>query len=105
MLKEKTIYLSIYLSIYIYIYIVRANKMTKFDCGCRIIHECITLNNGDYKKPSFNHLLKAFVNVCGKCGKKQMKFQQMENKLLEMETQRMEMFMNFEDEDEEEYNE
>ena len=34
-----------------------------------------------------------------------MKFQQMENKLLEMEKQRMEMFMNFEDEDEEEYDE
>ena len=23
--------------------------MTKFDCGCRIMSECITLNNGDYK--------------------------------------------------------
>ena len=34
-----------------------------------------------------------------------MKFQQMENKLLEMEKQRMEMFMNFEDEDGEEYDE
>ena len=67
--------------------------------------ECITSNNGDYKKPSWNYLLKTFVNVCGKCGKKQMKFQQMENKLLEMEKQRMEMFMNFEDEDGEEYDE
>ena len=45
------------------------------------------------------------MNVCGKCGKKQMKFQQMENKLLEMEKQRMEMFMDFEDEDGEEYDE
>ena len=79
--------------------------MTKFDCGCRIMSECIALNNGDYKKTSWNYLLKTFVNVCGKCGKKQMKFQQMENKLLEMEKQRMEMFMNFEDEDEEEYDE
>ena len=60
---------------------------------------------GDYKKPSWNYLLKIFVNICGKCGKKQMKFQQMENKLLEMEKQRMEMFMNFEDEDGEEYDE
>ena len=34
-----------------------------------------------------------------------MKFQHMENKLMEMEKQRMEMFMNFEDEDEEEYDE
>ena len=67
--------------------------------------ECITLNNGDYKKPSWNYLLKTSVNVCGKCGKKQMKFQQMENKLLEMEKQRMAMFTNFEDEDEEEYDE
>ena len=32
--------------------------MTKFDCGCRIMSECITLNNGDYKKPSWNYLLK-----------------------------------------------
>ena len=63
------------------------------------------LNNGDYKKPSWNYLLKTFVNVCGKCGKKQMKFQQMVNKLLEMEKQRTEMFMNFEDEDREEYDE
>ena len=46
-----------------------------------------------------------FVNVCGKCDKKQMKFQYMENKLLEMEKKRMEMFLNYEDEedDEEEY--
>ena len=52
--------------------------------------ECINLNSADYKKPNWGHLLKTFVNVCGKCGKKQMKFQQMENKLLEMEKQRME---------------
>ena len=45
------------------------------------------------------------MNVCGKCGKKHMKFQQMENKLLEMEKQRMGMFMDFEDEDGEEYDE
>ena len=38
------------------------------------------------------------MNVCGKCGKKQMKFQQMESKLLEMEKQRMETFINSEDE-------
>ena len=43
--------------------------------------------------------------VEGKCGKKHMKFQQMENKLLEMEKQRMGMFMDFEDEDGEEYDE
>ena len=62
--------------------------MTKFDCGCRIMSECINLNGADYRKPNWGYLLKTFVNVCGKCGKKKMKFQQMEN----MEKQRMEMF-------------
>ena len=79
--------------------------MTKFDCGCRIMSECINRNSGDYKKPNWGYLLKTFVNVCRKCGKKQMKLQYMENKLMEMEKQRMEMFMNFEDDDEEEYDE
>ena len=67
--------------------------------------ECINFNSDDYKKPNWGYLLKTFVNVCGKCGKKQMKFQHMENKLVEMEKQRMEMLMNFEDEDEKEYDE
>ena len=49
--------------------------MTEFECGCRTMSECINLNRGDYKKPNWNYLLKTFVNVCGKCGKKQMKFQ------------------------------
>ena len=79
--------------------------MTKFDCGCPIMCECINLSSGDYKKPNQSYLLNTFVNVCGKCSKKQMKFQYMENKLLELEKQRMEMFMNFEDDDEEEYDE
>ena len=65
--------------------------------------DIINLNSGDYKKPHWGYLLKTFVNVCGKCGKKQMKFQYMENKLMEMEKQRMEMFMNFEDEDNEDF--
>ena len=77
--------------------------MTKFDCGCRILTEVITLN--DRNQPMWNYLHKTFVNVCGKCGKKQMKFQQMENKLMEMEKQRMEMFLNYEDEEEDEYDE
>ena len=77
--------------------------MTKFDCGCRIMTEVITLNGRN--QPMWNYLLKTFVNVCGKCGKKQMKFQQMENKLMEMEKQRMEMFLNYEDEEEDEYDE
>ena len=86
-----------------YLYIVRLNKMTKFDCGCRIIADVITLN--DRNQPNWNYLLKTFVNVCGKCYKKQTKFQYMENKLMEMEKQRMEMFMNYEDEEEDEYDE
>ena len=32
--------------------------------------EVITLN--DRNQPMWNYLLKTFVNVCGKCGKKQM---------------------------------
>jgi hypothetical protein len=55
--------------------------------------EGINLNSGDYKRPNWNYLLQTFVNVCGKCGKKQMKFQYMENKLLEMERQRMDFFL------------
>ena len=76
--------------------------MTEFECGCRIVSEMINLNRADYRKPFWNHLLKTFVNVCGNCGKKQMKFQQTENKLMDMEKQRKEWFMNFEEEDEEE---
>ena len=79
--------------------------MTKFDCGCRIMSECINLNSGDYKKPNWGYLLKTFVNVCGKCGKKQMKFQQMENKMLEEEKKRMEMFLKEQHDDEEEFDE
>ena len=71
--------------------------MTKFDCGFRIMTDVITLN--DRNQPNWNYLLKTFVNVCGKCYKKQMKFQYMENKLLVMEKQRMEMFLENEDED------
>ena len=77
--------------------------MTEFDCGCRIISDIINLNSGDSKKPNWGYLLKAFVNVCGKCYKKQMKFQYMENKLLEMEKQRMEMFLENEDEEQDTY--
>ena len=68
--------------------------MTKFDCGCRIMSGRMT---------SWNYLLKTFVNVCGKCGKKQIKFRQMENTLLEMEKQRMEMFLENEDEEHDTY--
>ena len=47
---------------------------TKFECGCRIVCEHINLNRGDLMKPQWEYLLKTFVNVCGKCGKKQTKF-------------------------------
>ena len=77
--------------------------MTKFDCGCRIMTEIITLNGRD--QPCWQYMLKTFVNICGKCGKKQMKFQYMENKLMEMEKQRMEMFFQEDYDDEEEYDE
>ena len=56
--------------------------MTKFDCGCRIMTDVITLNGRN--QPMWNYLLKIFVNVCGKCYRKHMKFQYMENKLMEM---------------------
>ena len=77
--------------------------MTKFNCGCRIMTEIITLNGRD--QPCWQYMLKTFVNICGKCGKKQMKFQYMENKLMEMEKQRMEMFCQEDFDDEEEYDE
>ena len=41
--------------------------MTKFDCGCRIMTEVISLN--EWKEPNLTYLLKTFVNMCGKCGK------------------------------------
>ena len=65
--------------------------------------EIITLNSRD--QPKWSYMLKTCVNICGKCGKKQMKFRYMENKLMEMEKQRMEMFLNYEDEEEDEYDE
>ena len=70
--------------------------MTKFDCGCRIMTEVISLN--EWKEPNLTYLLKTFVNMCGKCGKRQMKFQFMENTLLEMEKTRMSMRMFLENE-------
>ena len=70
--------------------------MTKFDCGCRIMTDVITLNGRN--QPVWTYLLTTFVNVCGKCSKKQIKFQYMENKFMEMEKQRVVMFMNYEDE-------
>ena len=63
--------------------------------------DVITLN--DRNQPNWNYLLKTVVNVCGKCYKKHMKFQYMENKLMEMEKQRMEMFLENEDEEEDTY--
>ena len=77
--------------------------MTKFDCGCRIMTDVITLNGRN--QPMWNYLLKTFVNVCGKCSKKQMKFQYMENKIMEMEKQRMDMFLENEDEEEDDFDE
>ena len=71
--------------------------MTTLNCGCRIITDIISLNDKD--EPNWQYFLKTFVNLCGKCGKKQMKFNYMENKIMEMEKQRMNMFIYDEDED------
>ena len=54
--------------------------------------------NDGRNQPMWNYLLKTFVNVCDKCYRKQMKFQYMENKFMEMEKQRMELFLENEDE-------
>ena len=45
------------------------------------------------------------MNMCGKCGKKQMKFQTMEHPLLDLEKARMRMFFDkdFKDEEEDKY--
>ena len=55
------------------IYKSKRVKMTKFDCGCRIMTEVISLN--EWKEPNWTYLLNTYVNMCGKCGKRQMKFQ------------------------------
>ena len=75
--------------------------MAKFECGGRIMTDVITLNGRN--QPMWNYLLKTFVNVCGKCYRKPIKFQYMENKLMEMEKQRMEMFLENEDEEQDTY--
>ena len=72
--------------------------MTTLKCGCRTITDIISLNDRD--EPNWQYFLKTFVNLCGKCGKKQTKFNYMENKIMEMEKQRMNMFIYYEDEDE-----
>ena len=63
--------------------------------------EVISLN--EWKEPNWTYLLKTFVNMCGKCGKRQMNFQTMEDTLLEMEKVRMRMFFenNVSDDEEE----
>jgi hypothetical protein len=61
--------------------------MLKFDCGCRIMSECINLNSADYKKPNWGYF---FIFLLCKC---LWKVWQETN-----EIQGMEMFMNYEDE-------
>ena len=73
--------------------------MTTLKCGCRIVSDVIDLNKTD--RICWMHNLKTFVNICGRCHKKEMKFQYMENKLIEMEKQRMLMFLKETDEEEE----
>ena len=73
--------------------------MTTLKCGCRIVTDAIDLNRSDRIFWMYN--LKTFVNICGRCHKRQMQFQYMENKLVEMEKQRMKMFLKEPDEEEE----
>ena len=74
--------------------------MTTFNCGCHIISDVIDLNNSEFNNKYLGYLLKTYINMCGRCGKKQMKFQYMENKLMEMEKRRVKMFFEENDEDE-----
>ena len=52
--------------------------------------EVISLN--EWKEPNWTYLLNTYVKMCGKCRKRQMKFQTMQNKLVELEKARMIMF-------------
>ena len=72
-------------------------------CGCKIIGDIINLND-DIRGHNWNYMLRTFVNKCGKCGDKQLKFQEMENKLIEMEKTRMKMMTEDEEEETEEIN-
>ena len=77
--------------------------MTTLNCGCRIMSDIINLNGEEsIDRIYWSYNLKTFVNICGKCGKKQMKFNYMENKLMEMERARMAMFLEDNEEKEEE---
>jgi hypothetical protein len=75
--------------------------MTEFECGCRIMVDVIHLNKSKYDKLYWGYILKTVVNVGGKCGNKQIKFQHMENKHIEMEKKRMKTFMYSRNEEEE----
>ena len=66
--------------------------MTTMNCRCRIKVDVIRLN--EREQPTWNYLLETFVNVCGRCAHKQMKFQQMEIIIMNLEKQRMDMFLN-----------
>ena len=77
--------------------------MTTLNCGCRIMSDIINLNGEEKSNRIYwSYNLKTFVNICGKCGKKQMKFNYMENKLMEMERARMAMFLEDNEDKEEE---
>ena len=76
-------------------------------CGCKIIGDIINLND-DICGRNWNYMMRTFVNMCGKCGDKQLKFQEMENKLIDMEKSRMKMMTEEEeekDEDDTDYDE
>ena len=76
-------------------------------CGCKILGDIINLND-DICGHNWNYMMRTFVNMCGKCGDKQLKFQEMENKLIDMEKSRMKMMTEEEeekDEDDTDYDE
>ena len=76
--------------------------MTKLECGCRIMSDVINLNADDRNNPAWSYMMKTYSNICGRHSHRQLKFQYMENKLLEMEKDRVRMFMEENDEDDEE---
>ena len=80
-------------------YKFKSNMSSSLKCGCKIIGDIINLND-DICGHNWNYMMRTFVNMCGKCGDKQLKFQEMENKLIDMEKSRMKMMTEEEEKDE-----
>ena len=67
------------------------SNMSKFDCGCRVMTDETDLNNKK-NKLYWGYLFETFVNLCGNCSKAQRKSQLMENKMTEMQKERLDLF-------------